>query len=105
MTENKQLESTEAESWAALPSLADADPLEIAETLCHVLDMKKARDIKLLRVSDKTIIADYFVRAARRRTSRRSPAKRSTSSPYAASLRREWTATTKVSGSRSISAV
>lgn len=61
MTENKQLESTEAESWAALPSLADADPLKIAETLCHVLDMKKARDIKLLRVSDKTIIADYFV--------------------------------------------
>lgn len=44
-----------------LPSLADAEPLEIAKTLVHVLDMKKARDIRLLRVADQTIIADYFV--------------------------------------------
>ncbi len=43
------------------PELANADPLEIAKTLVHVLDMKKGRDIKLLRVSDQTVIADYFV--------------------------------------------
>ncbi len=43
------------------PDLTNADPLEIAKTLVHVLDMKKGRDIKLIHVSDKTIIADYFV--------------------------------------------
>jgi len=43
------------------PDLSAAEPLEIAKTLVQVLDMKKGRDIKLLRVSDKTIIADYFV--------------------------------------------
>ncbi len=43
------------------PELANADPLEIAKTLVHVLDMKKGRDIKLLRVADQTVIADYFV--------------------------------------------
>lgn len=43
------------------PDLTGADPLEIAKTLVHVLDMKKGRDIKLLHVADKTIIADYFV--------------------------------------------
>lgn len=43
------------------PDLTNAEPLEIAKTLVHVLDMKKGRDIKLLRVADKTIIAEYFV--------------------------------------------
>ncbi len=43
------------------PELANAEPLEIAKTLVHVLDMKKGRDIKLLRVADQTIIAEYFV--------------------------------------------
>lgn len=43
------------------PDLTSAEPLEIAKTLVRVLDMKKGRDIKLLHVADKTIIADYFV--------------------------------------------
>lgn len=43
------------------PDLSNADPIEIAKNLVHVLDMKKGRNIKLLRVSDKTIIADYFI--------------------------------------------
>ncbi len=43
------------------PDLTAADPLEIAKTVVRVLDMKKGRDIKLLHVADKTIIADYFV--------------------------------------------
>ena len=44
-----------------LPNLEAANPLEIAKALVHVLDMKKGREIKLLRVADHTIIADYFV--------------------------------------------
>lgn len=43
------------------PDFTSADPREIAENLVHILDMKKGRDIKLLYVADKTIIADYFV--------------------------------------------
>ena len=36
-------------------------PLEIAETVVTTLDNKKAIDIKLLRTTDVTILADYFV--------------------------------------------
>ncbi len=43
------------------PDLTNAEPIEIAKLLVHILDMKKGRDIKLLHVADKTIIADYFV--------------------------------------------
>ncbi len=35
--------------------------LEIAETVVAALDAKKAKDIKLLHVEDRTVIADYFV--------------------------------------------
>ncbi|MBE6611554.1 MAG: ribosome silencing factor [Ruminococcaceae bacterium] len=44
-----------------LPDLTDAEPIEIAKMLVQVLDRKKGRDIKLLRIADHTIIADYFV--------------------------------------------
>lgn len=37
------------------------DPLSIAEFIVSVLDAKKAGDIKLLHVSDKTIITDYMI--------------------------------------------
>ena len=37
------------------------DPLSIAEYIVSVLDAKKAGDIKLLHVSDKTIITDYMI--------------------------------------------
>lgn len=36
-------------------------PLEIAEIIVKTLDNKKARDIKLLKTRDLTILADYFV--------------------------------------------
>ena len=36
-------------------------PLEIARIAVSTLDSKKARDIVLLRTSDVTILADYFV--------------------------------------------
>ena len=36
-------------------------PKEIAACVVNTLDNKKAHDIKLLRVTDVTILADYFV--------------------------------------------
>jgi len=36
-------------------------PRQLAEKITVIADSKKARDIKLLRIEDKTIIADYFV--------------------------------------------
>ena len=40
---------------------ADATAVEKAEFIVKILDAKKARDLCLLRVSDITILADYFV--------------------------------------------
>lgn len=36
-------------------------PKELSEKITVILDSKKARDIKVLRVEDKTILANYFV--------------------------------------------
>ena len=36
-------------------------PKEMAEIIVKALDDKKARDIKLLRTTDVTVLADYFV--------------------------------------------
>lgn len=44
-----------------MTSLAGASSEEIARAIANVLDSMKARDIKLLRVSDKTVMTDYFV--------------------------------------------
>ena len=44
-----------------MTSLAGASSVEIARAIADVLDSMKARDIKLLRVSDKTVMTDYFV--------------------------------------------
>ena len=38
-------------------------PRALAEVVVTILDRKKARDIKLLHVEKKTVIADYFVLA------------------------------------------
>ena len=48
-------------SAQALPSLKDADAKELAQAIAEVLDAKKARDIQVLYVADKTVIAEYFV--------------------------------------------
>ncbi|MBQ4064981.1 MAG: ribosome silencing factor [Clostridia bacterium] len=37
------------------------DPKALAEKIVGILDMKKAGNIKLLHVADKTVLADYFV--------------------------------------------
>ena len=44
-----------------LPNLENAEPLEIAKMLVQVLDRKKGRDIKLLRINDVSSLADYFL--------------------------------------------
>lgn len=36
-------------------------PIEKAERIAHILDDKKGRDIKILKVTDQTVICDYFV--------------------------------------------
>lgn len=48
-------------SGERIQSLENAEPLEIAKAIIHVLDMKKATEIKLLHVAERTVIADYFV--------------------------------------------
>lgn len=45
----------------ALPPVDRDDPEAIAHAIFDVLDAKKARDIKVLKVHDQTVIADYFV--------------------------------------------
>ncbi len=44
-----------------LPSLEGASTLEVAEAIAEVLDSKKGRDIKIIHVEEKTVIAEYFV--------------------------------------------
>lgn len=46
-----------------IKSMVDATPAELAEKIAEILDNKKAREVKVMKVGDKTIIADYFVLA------------------------------------------
>ena len=46
-----------------IKSLAGASPEELAKAIAEILDNKKAKDVKIIAVGDKTIIADYFVLA------------------------------------------
>lgn len=53
---------TENEILAATATLnEDATSAEKAEFIVKVLDAKKARDIRLLHVSNLTVITDYFI--------------------------------------------
>ena len=45
----------------ALTPIDPANALEIAKAAADALDSKKARDVKILHVEDKTVIAEYFV--------------------------------------------
>ena len=45
----------------ALPMLDNENAKELAEAIAEVLDSKKGKDIKVLHVEDKTVIAEYFV--------------------------------------------
>ena len=42
-------------------NVKELTPRELAEFIVKTLDSKKARKIKLLRIEDKTVLADYFV--------------------------------------------
>ena len=44
-----------------LPPLDAANASDLADAIAAVLDSKKGRDIKVLHVEDKTVIAEYFV--------------------------------------------
>ncbi|MBE6556872.1 MAG: ribosome silencing factor [Ruminococcaceae bacterium] len=44
-----------------LPSLAEADARALAMAIADVLDAKKAKDIKVYYVKEKTVITEYFV--------------------------------------------
>ena len=46
-----------------IKSLVGAEPRELANAIAEILDNKKAKDVKIIAVGDKTIIADYFVLA------------------------------------------
>lgn len=56
MTDLEFMETKEKE-----PSLEGATPAQLAEAIYDILDNKKARDVKVLHVEKKTVIADYFV--------------------------------------------
>lgn len=45
----------------SLPALDPANARVLADEIAEILDSKKARDIKVLHVEDKTVIAEYFV--------------------------------------------
>ena len=44
-----------------LTPLDAADAKGLAEAIAEILDSKKAKDISVLHVEDKTVIAEYFV--------------------------------------------
>ena len=44
-----------------LPPLDAENARELADAIAEILDSKKARDIKVLHVEDKTVFAEYFV--------------------------------------------
>ena len=54
MTENMELNEI-------LEPIDTDDSKALAEIIAEVLDSKKGRDIKVLHVEDKTVIAEYFV--------------------------------------------
>ena len=46
---------------ATLEALDPVNAKELAEAIAEVLDSKKAGNIKVIYVEDKTVIAEYFV--------------------------------------------
>ena len=49
------------EEYRKLPSLKDADAFTLAEAIHDILYDKRGRNIKVLKVESKTVIAEYFV--------------------------------------------
>ena len=67
--ENKDfsVNNTEAvlsdESYAKLPALKDADANTVAEAIAEVLENRKATDVKVIYVRERTSLTSYFVLA------------------------------------------
>ena len=58
----KKNEIYDADQAQQSPELLDAaDARSVAEAIADVLDSKKGREIKVLHVADKTVVAEYFV--------------------------------------------
>ena len=57
---NVKMDYTENTSETLLPIDAE-NAKELADAIAEVLDSKKGRDIKVLYVEDKTVLAEYFV--------------------------------------------
>lgn len=49
------------EEYKKLPSLENADAFTLAEAIHGILYDKRGRNIKVLKVENKTVIAEYFV--------------------------------------------
>ena len=62
MEENIITTTPAEEAIGKLPE--NPTPADIARYAVAVLDMKKARDLKLLHTTEQTVIADYFVIAS-----------------------------------------
>ena len=52
---------TEEMMTEVLPSLENATALELAKAIADALDAKKGKDVKIIHVEEKTVIAEYFV--------------------------------------------
>lgn len=67
--ENKDfsVNNTEAvmsdETYAKLPALKDADAKTVAEAIAEVLENRKATDVKVIYVRERTSLTSYFVLA------------------------------------------
>jgi len=67
MTDKEKIEAIgeEAEAYSISSSLEDPvqheQAEEIAKKIAGILDMKKALDVKIINVHEKTILADFFV--------------------------------------------
>ena len=67
--ENKDfsVNNTEAvlsdETYAKLPALKDADAKTVAEAIADVLENRKATDVKVIYVRERTSLTSYFVLA------------------------------------------
>lgn len=51
------------ETYAKLPALKDADAKTVAEAIAEVLENRKATDIKVIYVRERTSLTSYFVLA------------------------------------------
>ena len=54
-------ENLQTDETAQVPDLANAPALDIAMEMVKILDSKKAGDIRLLHVEEKTVLTEYFV--------------------------------------------